>query len=523
MAQDPLEDRLKALSLISPPQTPRSNTHEPDFTRPLAVGRRKHRRRTPQKTVTPTLLELPAEIRHRILQFLLSTDIEENGWTSYHHGCDINKPKVVHEARPFWTFLYLPEEFLPAQSVIVKGYSLYPNILWTCKKLLGEGTKVLVEENKYVAIRYPAACAPVITAFMMQSGIRTFWVEPGVFKSPTTEDGRPVVAIEVVSAEGHAEDHATSILVIVPLVNLASLCQALSGLKAFIIRKKGTAFGVLQVNLNICVSSIPAWKKRGFAWIVDYLKSNVIDWIGDSVDQITFSGPTTGLKLENNVRSWLQRQRSVFSIRRSPEDYEKTMHRLVRRFRKVEKQFLSNDFIASFVELNALITFSFPAFLLQTHEWTVQFVELWTWIQFYLGMSLLEDARTTEDTRLWECGERHRQLMSASTYLPVVKRFEKWCTLTPGHKAVSHFAKAEIACVDPDTRNYPSQCRKHMMRALKIMKKESATSDCDEIGEMCVASVFTIIKFQESKKEINGLILDIFGPLTPVKLIGENN
>ena len=487
MAQDPSKDRLKSLS-PSPRLILRPNTHEHNVARPLIVAKGKQRRRTSQKTVTPTLLELPFEIRRRILQFLLSTEIEENYWASYEHNWIISQDEQLIEPRRLWTFVHMSEDFLPAHSVFMEGYTLYPNILWTCKQLLGEGTKMLVEDNAYIAIRYPAAYAPLITAFMMQSGIGTFWVEPGVFKSPTTEHGRPVVAIEVVSVD--SRDHATSIRVIVPLSSLGSLCQALSGLKAWITRKSRTAARALRVNLDVCLSSAPVWKKEGFIWTVDYVKRNVLDWIGDSVDQITFSGPKTGLKLENNVRSWLQRQSNTFSIRRSPQDYEKNMHRLVRRFRKAEKEFLSNYFItafASFMELNAMIECSFPAFLLENDAWIVHFIELSGWIHFYLGMSLLEGACRAEDTHVYDHDKHYCKLKSAWSYLPIVRAFAKWNKLTPGHKVASHFAKAEIACVIEGQEEAPSRWQTHMKRALTVIERESTSADHDKMREMCGA------------------------------------
>lgn len=480
--------------------------------RSLVVAKRKRRGMTRR---TPTLLELPFDIRHRILQYLLSTDLEENSLASYGHEFSLNA-RLDRTSLPRENSLNTyPIEFLKQDFRIDQGYELYPNILWTCKQLLSEGTMILVEENKYIALRYPVEVdSATIIAFILQSGVGTFWVEPGIFKSPTGEYGKPVVTLDVVSS--HPGSSPSDILLIVGLEHLRRVCQGLSGFKAHNVVYPRFNTPPLRVNVDIRVSSFPAWKAKGFRWLVDYLKANIFDWIGDSVDQISCSGPVSELKLEKNLRSWILRQGSAFDAVRSIGHYERTFDRLVRRFRKAENQFLSNDSpsaIASLLELNALIGFSFDTFLNLEGQWPVYFFELYDWIHFYLGMSLLEEADRARGTPEYEYYQ-HTHFRGAAYYLPSLLRMSSWNNVTPGHKARWRLAKAELSCLAKVT----DRTRRHLTRLLHVMENNTGSIDCSQVRELHETTDLTFAEFTDAKEGLRKLIGDIFGPMKPVEL-----
>jgi len=375
---------------------------------------------------------------------------------------------------------------------------------------------MLVEENKYIALRFPSDVDSVtIITFMMQSGVGTFWMEPGIFKSPTGEYGKPVVTLDVLSRSPGATPR--KILLIVGLEDLGRVCQALSGFKAHNITDPEDNSLPLRVNVDIRLSSFPEWKTKGFPWLVNYFKANVFDWIGDSVDQISCSGPDSDLKLEKNLRSWILRQGSQFDAARSIEYDDRTFSRLVRRFRKAEDQFLSHDFpsaIVSLLELNALIAFSFATFQIeQGISWPMCFTELHSWVHFYLGMSLLEEVDKARDTPEHAYYQR-THFRGAAYYLPSLTHMLTSVSSCPGHRTRWHVAKAELSC----WAKVITTTRYHLLSVMATMEDEPGRIDSSKVMDLWTTPELTFDKFADAKEGLQKLIGDIFGPLEPVEL-----
>lgn len=491
----------------------------------------------------PTLLGLPSEIRKRILSYLLSTDLQDNRRTSYHSPIDHLDGDVTERdtivQRNVATFSS-PQEFFDHHSVFLGGYDLSPNVLWTCKQLLSEGSSFLTRENKFVALRYPKDAADLTTMigrFMGRSGIQTAWVDPGVFKPFVSIESQAAVVIDV-HISGLTPDDGT--LVIVPFEDLGNLCQALSAYSIDISnqsiemqadededygRWEDEKRGISEVDIyleaeyhvNFCVSRIPGWKERGFASVVGDLEANLFDWIGSSVFRISCNGHKTGLNLERCLESWLRKQPTGISMICQKRN-KKVVQHLVQRFREAEKKFLSNNWASacvSLVKLNALMAFSSMS-RVWTNENTTGFLDLAKWTHFYLGLTLVEQAQSVRGMSNFQ--HRDKLLISASMYLPLPRLPNTPSNMTPAHRMRVAVAKT-LATFDevfgPARRQ---ERRTNSTLIQQIMKRRQEANHGRETEQPRGAASATSTKSEKAKEVIKKSIFEMLPPLRPAKL-----
>lgn len=491
----------------------------------------------------PTLLGLPSEIRKRILKYLLSTNIQENRRTSYrspidHLGADASGQETSRQ-RNIATFSS-PKEFFDHHSVFMGGYDLYPNVLWTCKQLLSEGSSILTVENKFVALRYPEYPADhnaMIGKFMERSGIQTAWVDPGVFKPFTSIESRATVVIDM-HISMLTQDPAT--MVIVPFGDLGSLCQALAAYNIYLNSQPiemqadededyeeweaemGGMFAPdirlsTEFHVNICVSQIPGWKERGYASVVGNLDANLFDWIGDCVERISCTGPKTGLNLERRLDSWLQQQPTDISITSQARN-KKLIQHLVQGFRQAEKQFLSNDWAAacvSFVKLNAFLAFSSMS-RVWSKENTTGFLDLAKWTHFYLGLTLVEQAQSVQG--MSNCLHRDELLVSASMYLPLLSYPGSSSNMAPDHNLRLVVAKALATSDEVVGQARRQERRTNSALIQQIMKRRQEKAGRRETENPRKADSSTSTKSENAEEGIKKTIFEMLPPLRPAKL-----
>lgn len=520
----------------------------------------------------PTLLGLPYEIRKRILRYLLSTELQDNRRTGYRAVMKLIDDEYADEEidgdRRNITFDE-PQKFLDAQFVATGGYTLYPNIMWTCKQLFKEGSEELVKDNKYIALHYPASPEHIgeeIQDLMADCGIQTFWVNPGIFKSTPEKHGRPVITIDMEFSNVHSKPLGENVA-IVPFEDLSQLSQALSGWRSYLyeadyeflsdircefqteenlaacsahlaglcpwwcesIWNDVDEKSKLRFRLDICVPSIPGWKQRGFKSVMEELQNELFDWFGESILQVFPRPVSTGLGLEVDLRKWILHQGTLPCTLESSEWNKRYLRRFVSRFRNAESQFLSGDVVAactSFGKLNALVAFSHWG-RMWLREDLNSMREVADWTHFYLALSLVEQADIAfKGHNYHQC---YDQLKIALLHLPDFDSFDQvaWFDLTPGQEARLYFAKAEAWCTDPWEPGRSRRCRNYASQTMRAIEWELGYFYCQELNEfkelwdICVRDNFTMPDFEDIKDRVKKLLLETFGPLEPVKLILE--
>lgn len=480
----------------------------------------------------PNLLDLPVEIRKRILKYLLSTNWQENLITGYRHtmsnfGEDLDDEQVDRGRDE--TMLDSPTAFFDAHYVITRKYSVFSNVLWTCKQLLREGTSLLVDDNAYIALRYPKVPTDVgrkIEAYIEQSGILTFWKDPGIFRLPESQStfGRPVVRIDYDVSEDKSIPYHT---IIVPYVGLGSLCQALLAYNwdyaeryEELYAENNGIFYATRVSLHFCISRIPDWKKLGFESVVKHLDAHIFDWVGLNVTSISFDALSTNSDLEREIQDWIVRQPASFLGPEGFVDEDKCVDRWVKRFRRAEQQFLSNDFEAarvSFVEVNIFLAINYLAYGWDLLDMVEQGY-LISWTHFYLGICLLEHAenkvKLDDDHHYYSSHAK-----SATFYLPVLETLDAF-VITPNHEARLYFAKAVAASALPFELRRQSRFSNALEDCLMRLRNANFEFDSEELLQLDLPhDVWTTrLLFAEAREEISKTILENFGPVMPVRL-----
>ncbi|KAK5044783.1 hypothetical protein LTR84_010439 [Exophiala bonariae] len=501
-----------------------------------------------------TLLGLPYEIRKKILKYLLSTELQEHRRTGYHHQTDhldFERTTQIDDELHDAMFCY-SQYFFDHHAVFTKGHELSFNVLWTCKQLLDEGSSVLLEDNKSVALWFPGWPGDIgnmIKHFIAQSGIQTSWENPGILKPFLKKRGRPTIEI---SMEIEGWDCDPTNVIIIPLENLSSLCQALSGYRSYFndyysmilseeYHSDDESFGdvdhsyELGFSIQIRTTKIPAFRKRGFRSIVENLQVNILDWIGDSIFSIRCIVTRAPDKIQVQVRNWIQEQPTIDSMTAKAWE-SKIVQRLIQRFRNAEKKFLSDDMAEacpSFVQLQALIAFTMMGRVWEDEKrWIL--MNLATSNRIYLGLTLVKTAPKVGKPAHDGIGEFASndyiyQVNSAAVYLPSSfphpSHLQPWKSPHPeSRKARVFFAKARIASAFPLSSAHRRLCPRYLrdlmesIARFKVIEPSKASVDCDELEELVDTDDVTRGELEAASDGINKIILDIFGPLTPAKL-----
>jgi hypothetical protein len=497
----------------------------------------------------PNLLTIPVEVRELILRHLLSTDMEENSYKSYQHY--LNHANVEEDEH---TVDSLRRDYPRGrvQKVMIKNcvtarkYKLHLNVLWTCNQLFSEGSKILLSENKYLAIKHVSQ-RDYLETCLDESGVKTFWRYPGIFKSAKPSQFRPIITLDLKAFEPDSPPYLDEYsLFIIPFSELGRVCKAISSFMAFAVSLR---FDYFTVNLEIQISSLLAWKGRGPQVIFSHLQNNLFDWIGQIIGQITFVGPYSNLPKEGQLRSWLLQQPYSMGIPtlRQPEILVGTgqlsaaqlrpiqqrgqdeMCRLVRRFRKAEMDFLCKDYAATFEafgDLSAMIVF-LTHYEFRPFRFDGRVQELLLWSHFYMGLRLVEEKDAVAKF-IYEDNKESCRMTSAALYLPEVDSWKSYCArwqfqsvVTPGQEVRLLFANVEVSCECPFPQERIPRCKRYTEKNMALMTSGQSVLDFKEIKDLCASPEFTIAAFQKAKAGIKQSIAQQFGPLLPVTLTFE--